>query len=164
MAGYGVLYIMKISDAKVQTVRKAMVDKRYYKFTLKKKDKSGKTIPAKDSPKATLSQAELDEMKPSFLKMPNPKPRTKFWAWALGPDLPNKQEMLFWLDKKGPHFVFFLVRQMVLMLSIYLAVIVMHIGPVAIETFFGENAIPVKVIGCAYLLMTFYPLRGLQTY
>jgi Ca2+-binding EF-hand superfamily protein len=96
--------------------------------------------------------------------MPNPKPRTKFWAWALGPDLPNKQEMLFWLDKKGPHFVFFLVRQMVLMLSIYLAVIVMHIGPVAIETFFGENAIPVKVIGCAYLLMTFYPLRGLQTY
>lgn len=52
---------------------------------------------------------------------------------------------------------------MVLMLSIYLAVIVMHIGPVALE-FFGNGSMPMKVFGGLYMALSLYPLRGLTTY
>merc|ERR1712054_744885 len=89
-----------------------MVDKKYYIFEAKNGEISG-------GPKS-------DEISPAFLAR-TASPRKWWQKMLLGNELPNSQELLFWFDRQGPEFIFFLVRQVVLMISIYLSLLLLHV-------------------------------------
>lgn len=154
-----------------------MVDKKYYTFLDEpdvepveqstegaKIDLLSSDAPRSDAPPQTKEVKSA--AKPKFLNNV-PRPRSAFWKPILGEEMPNPQEMLFWFDKSGPQFVWFLVRLMMLLTAIYASLLLLHMFAMSQEIlswygatlYFCLSLIPLY---CFYYYMPLIIRRGVH--
>eukprot|EP01090_Pellita_catalonica_P016807 TRINITY_DN4932_c0_g2_i1.p1 TRINITY_DN4932_c0_g2~~TRINITY_DN4932_c0_g2_i1.p1 ORF type:complete len:536 (+),score=66.01 TRINITY_DN4932_c0_g2_i1:54-1661(+) len=116
---FAILYIVQ---GKVERIRNALVPQLPTSFTTKFGSIQSKELDEEDPEIAegsTLSPL-IEPGKPVYLEK-NQAPRTIVGKLILGPP-PNKQQLLFWFDRKGDVFLMHLFRTLMLVIAVYIAV------------------------------------------